>query len=98
MPFLIPLLALLSGVGATAYVMSDDENGVSFIDEATNAARDITQDLLVTGVVFFALNQLPISKRNKIIIGAGYSAYLIAKITKEETTGKSVIEKAIYAD
>lgn len=96
MPFLIPtipwILSALAVGGATAYVVSGEE-GTNFIDEAVDNVQTAGQDLLVAGVVVTGLSVLPLTKKQKLIIGAGYSAYLIAKI-KAEDKGKSVLEKA----
>lgn len=79
-------------VGTTAYVVSGEE-GTSFVDEAVDNVQTAVQDLLVAGVVVTGLSVLPIPNKGKLIIGAAYAAYLIAKI-KAEDKGKSVLEKA----
>lgn len=82
MPLLVLVPVLLAAVGGTAYYVSSDE-GSSFVDEVQESAKSAGRDILVSGVVLTALSVLPITKKEKIVIGSAYSAYLIAKIKSE---------------
>jgi len=89
MPFLIyPLLA--AALGTAIYASSD--GGGKVVDEFADGLKTTGQDMAVAGVVMVGLSVLPLTKKQKLIIGGGYSAYLIAKI-KAKDTDKSVIEK-----
>lgn len=84
---LIPLAAVLG----TAYYAST-EQGKNFIEETKEGIKTTGQDIMVSGVVITGLSVLPLTKKQKLIIGGGYSAYLIAKI-KAEKKEPSVLEK-----
>jgi hypothetical protein len=95
MPFLL-VPAALAAVGGTAWFFSS-ETGTNFIDELGEALKEAGTDLMVSGVILTALSALPLSKKQKITIGAAWSAYLIAKIKSERVSkpdSKSVLEKA----
>jgi hypothetical protein len=89
MPFLIyPLAAAVLGA---AYFASTEE-GKSFIEETKQGIKTAGQELMIGGVVVTGLSVLPLTNKQKITIGAAYSAYLIAKI-KADKKDQSVLEK-----
>jgi len=89
-PILFYPLAAAAAVLGGAYYAST-EQGKGFIDEVESGVKTAGQDILVSGVVITGLSVLPLTNKQKITIGAAYSAYLIAKI-KAEDKNKSVIE------
>ena len=90
MPLLIyPIAAAVLGA---AYYASTEE-GKNFVEETKQGVKTAGQELMIGGVVVTGLSVLPLTNKQKITIGAAYSAYLIAKI-KADKKNQSVLEKA----